>query len=421
MAPLLGCIADDFTGATDLAGTLVLKGMRTTVMLGVPGCTGPADADAVVVALKSRNASVSHAIESSVTAMRWLRDTNCRQFYFKYCSTFDSTPRGNIGPVAEALMHELGTDFTIACPAFPANRRTVYNGYLFVDETLLEESPMQFHPLNPMTDSNLVRLLQAQCMRKVGLIGYPTVRSGSAAILGAVREARALGTSLAIVDAVSETDLCEIAFACQDLPLLTGASGLAKGVAETFCRRGLLGSGESVSPWPLVRGLSAAISGSCSATTQRQVAWMEERMPTFRIDPVKVASDPDLANKILQWAAVRMADGPVLIAATATAEAVKATQAKLGAENARHMIEHFLAKISLRLVEHGARRLIVAGGETSATVMQALNVCGLRVGPQIDPGIHWSFSDGEPRLALALKSGNFGTDDFFTKSWSLLP
>ncbi len=286
MIPLLGCIADDFTGATDLAGTLTLNGMRTVVMLGVPiGSSLDIDADAVVVALKSRNAPVGDAVASSVAAMRWLRDAGCRQFYFKYCSTFDSTSQGNIGPVAEALMHECDTDFTVACPAFPANRRTVYNGYLFVGDVLLEESSMKFHPLTPMTDSNLVRLLQAQSTMAVGLIGYQTVSSGAEALRSAMRKARANGIGLAIMDAICEPDLGEIALACEDLPLLTGSSSLAGGIAEAFRRRGLIVSAKRADLMQQVGGYSAIISGSCSAATQRQVAQAANNMPTFQVDP----------------------------------------------------------------------------------------------------------------------------------------
>jgi len=281
--PLLGCIADDFTGATDLAGILVLNGMRTKVMLGIQE-EEVKYSDAIVIALKSRSIPARYAVESSLAALRWLRDKGCRQFFFKYCSTFDSTSSGNIGPVAEALMDELGADFTIACPAFPANGRTIYNGYLFVGDVLLEESNMQFHPLTPMTDSSLVRLLRGQTNHKVGLIDYRKVSLGSRAISEAVDKARAGGMVMAVVDAIIESDLRNIAFACQDLPLLTGASGLASGIPETFRKRGLLTQNENASQLPYVSGLSAVISGSCSEATQQQVAcWEEEgRRPLAR-------------------------------------------------------------------------------------------------------------------------------------------
>jgi len=418
--PLLGCIADDFTGATDLAGILVVNGMRTIVTFGIPKGKKTSNVDAVVIALKSRSATPNDAVKMSLASIRWLRNAGCRQFFFKYCSTFDSTPKGNIGPVAEALMEELQIKFTIACPAFPANRRTVYNGYLFVNECLLEESGMEFHPLNPMTDSNLVRLLQAQTAGKVSLIGYATVQRGSTSITQALTEARARGSTFAIVDAISEANLRDVAFACQDLPLLTGASGLAIGIPDAYRHRGLLDSGLNAELLPPIPGLSAIISGSCSEVTQRQVAWIEHQMPTLKLDLISAAVDSELSAKCAQWAYSRITKGPVLITTTANAASVKVAQKKLGTEGAGHLAETLLAEIAHELVKRGVRRLIVAGGETSGAVLKRLGVQSLRVGPQIDPGVHWSISEGKVRLALALKSGNFGSDDFFSKAWSLL-
>jgi uncharacterized protein YgbK (DUF1537 family) len=416
---LLGCIADDLTGATDLAGVLVLNGIRTIVEFGIPA--SPASrSDAIVIALKSRSAQTKDAVDSSVAALRWLRDQGCRRFLFKYCSTFDSTPAGNIGPVAEALMDELDAEFTIACPAFPANRRTVYNGYLFVNGVLLEETSMRVHPLNPMSDSNLVRLLQSQCKRKVGLIGYEAVREGSAAIANSIREARARGVGIAIVDAISEFDLQQVALACQDLPFWTGASGLAIGAADVCRRQGLLDSRAQSDELPRVAGFSAILSGSCSHATQLQVAWMETRAPTLRLDPLALASDTASVDMAIEWARARMSEGPILISATASEGDVKTIQAKLGAR-AGQFIEQGMARIARGLVGAGVRRLIVAGGETSGAVVAALGITRLRIGPVIDPGVHWGLSEGEPRLALALKSGNFGSEDFFEKAWGLLP
>jgi len=418
--PLLGCIADDFTGATDLAGILVLNGMRTKVMLGIQE-EEVKYSDAIVIALKSRSIPARYAVESSLAALRWLRDKGCRQFFFKYCSTFDSTSSGNIGPVAEALMDELGADFTIACPAFPANGRTIYNGYLFVGDVLLEESNMQFHPLTPMTDSSLVRLLRGQTNHKVGLIDYRKVSLGSRAISEAVDKARAGGMVMAVVDAIIESDLRNIAFACQDLPLLTGASGLASGIPETFRKRGLLTQNENASQLPYVSGLSAVISGSCSEATQQQVAcWEVEGRPVFHLDPLSTNTDPYLAAKAAEWARTRMDDGPILISATANPESMKKVQATLGISNAGRIVEGLLADIACRLVELGVRRLIVAGGETSGAILKALDVHALRIGPQIDPGVHWAVSEDKRCLALALKSGNFGSEDLFLKAWSLL-
>ena len=419
-APLLGCVADDFTGATDLAGILVLNGMRTIVTFGIPDADREIDADAMVIALKSRSIPAEVAVDMSRNALRWLRNVGCRRYFFKYCSTFDSTPKGNIGPVTEALMDELGADFSIACPAFPANRRTIYNGYLFVNGIPLAESGMRNHPLNPMTDSNLVRLLQAQTTRKVGLIDYEAVQGGDTSIANAIANLRSSGVGLAIVDAISEAHLLSIASASRDIPLLTGASGLAIGIPEVFRKEGLLQPISNAGKLPHVSGLSAIISGSCSEATRRQVAWIQQKVPTFHINPLQAVTDARLAHKAAQWALAKMSEGPVLISSTAAPDDVKAAQEKIGVEKAGRLIEDLLAEVTLQLVSNGARRLIVAGGETSGAVLNALGIHSIQIGPQIDPGVNWAVSDGKIPLALALKSGNFGSDDMFAKAWSLL-
>jgi uncharacterized protein YgbK (DUF1537 family) len=425
MAALLGCIADDFTGATDLAGMLVKAGMRTVQLIGVPSGPLSDEVDAIVIALKSRTSPVDEAVAESLAALRWLQQAGCRQFYSKYCSTFDSTPRGNIGPVAQALMQALGTDFTIACPAFPANGRTIYKGHLFVGNELLSESGMRNHPLTPMTDANLVRVLQRQVSAKVGLVDFGVVEQGATAIGERFTALRTQGCSFAIVDAVSNRDLEAIGAACADLPLVTGGSGIALGLPENFRRRGLLAQHVVADALPAIGGLRAVISGSCSAATQRQVAVMRERAPTFQVDPLQLAIGSDVVAAALEWAAAHIAAGPVLIYATAPPEVVREVQGKLGVERAGRLVEEALAAIALGLVKMGVGQLIVAGGETSGTVVQALGVDGLRIGPEIDPGVPWTAAlhgqgSGLP-LALALKSGNFGSDDFFLKAWSFLP
>jgi uncharacterized protein YgbK (DUF1537 family) len=420
---LLGCIADDFTGGTDLAGMLVKAGMRTVQLIGVPDGPPPADVDAVVIALKSRTSPVDDAVAESLAALRWLRDAGCRQYYFKYCSTFDSTPRGNIGPVAEALMRALDTDFTIACPAFPANGRTIYQGYLFVGDVPLSESGMRNHPLTPMTDANLVRVLQQQAARKVGLVDYATVSGGEAAIRARFTTLRQQGNGFAVVDALSDADLHAIGAACADLPLVTGGSGIALGLPQNFRRRGLLQAGVVADALPKTGGLRAVISGSCSVATQRQVEVMRASFPSFNVDPIRLARGEDVVSAALDWAGSRIGREPVLIYATATPEAVKQVQAELGVEQAGNLVEIALASIALGLVRAGVGQMIVAGGETSGAVVKALGVKGLRIGPEIDPGVPWTSTlhdDGTPPLALALKSGNFGSEDFFLKAWDKL-
>jgi uncharacterized protein YgbK (DUF1537 family) len=421
MALLLGCIADDFTGATDLAGMLVKHGMRTVQTIGLPRQAPPAGVEAVVVALKTRSIPAQEAVDASIAALRWLRQSGCDRFLFKYCSTFDSTDRGNIGPVAEALMDELATGFTIACPAFPANGRAIFRGRLFVGDDLLEESGMRHHPLNPMTDSNLVRVLQRQTGRKVGLIRYEDVRCGAEEIERAFRRAEGEGVQMAIVDAVVDDDLTQIGLACGGMPLTTGGSALAIGLSASFRARGLLAVNSEADALPRIEGLSAVISGSCSTATQRQVATMQAQAPVFRVDPRRVAAGTDVVGEACEWASGRLDQGPVLISSTQDAGSVEGVQNELGVGPAGELVESTLASIARRLVDLGVRRLIVAGGETAGAVVGALGIESLRIGPEIDPGVPWTVSLGERPMALALKSGNFGSPDFFLKAWSRLP
>ena len=268
MAVLLGCIADDFTGGTDLAGMLVKSGMKTIQLIGVPTEPAPDDVDAVVIALKSRTIPAADAVEESLRALEWLKQQGCRQYYFKYCSTFDSTSKGNIGPVTEALMKALNTKFTIACPAFPANKRSIYKGHLFVGDELLSESGMRNHPLTPMTDSSLVRVLQAQVKGKVGLTDYTYVKGGAPLIDQRFADLQKEGYQFSIVDALSDADLHSIGAACADFPLITGGSGIAIGLPENFRKKGLLKMIGDANKLGTVRGLKAVIAGSCSAATQ---------------------------------------------------------------------------------------------------------------------------------------------------------
>lgn len=424
MAVLLGCIADDFTGGTDLAGMLVKAGMKTIQLIGVPTSPAPKDVDAVVIALKSRTNSSSEAISESLKALGWLKAQGCHQIYFKYCSTFDSTPAGNIGPVAEALMKALDVDFTIACPAFPANKRSIYKGHLFVGDELLSESGMRNHPLTPMTDSNLVRVLQAQVTGKVGLTDYSVVKGGPGVIQKRFSDLQKDGCQFSIVDALSDIDLHSIGAACADLPLVTGGSGIALGLPENFRKKGLLKSSADADKLDDVAGLRAVISGSCSIATQEQVGLMKARSPAYHLDPLALADGKNVVQGALEWAAQYIASEPVLIYATSTAEEVKHIQEHLGIEKAGAMVETALADIASGLVKAGVDQLIVAGGETSGAVVKALGISGLRIGPEIAPGVPWTqaiFEDSttEP-LILTLKSGNFGGPQFFNEAWDYI-
>jgi 3-dehydrotetronate 4-kinase len=415
----LGCIADDFTGATDLANNLVRTGMRVVQTIGVP--TGPlnAEVDAVVVALKSRTIPAAEAIAQSLQALRWLQSQGAQQFYFKYCSTFDSTPEGNIGPVTEALMDALGTDFTIATPAFPDNGRTVFKGYLFAGNVLLNESGMQNHPLTPMTDPNLVRVMQAQTKRRVGLLDHTVVARGPEAIRERITALRTDGVGVAIVDATSNDDLLRLGPALQGMPLVTAGSGVAIGLPANW---GLAPS-STASQLPTAQGLRAIVSGSCSQATNRQVAhFRAQGGAALALDPLQLTGDTDaLVAQVMAWAQPLLPQGPVLVYSTAEPEAVKAIQARLGVAEAGSLVEHALAAVARALAQADVQQLVVAGGETSGACVQALGITQLQIGPQIDPGVPWCHAHASAGpLHITLKSGNFGTDDFFTKAFTVL-
>ena len=416
---LLGCIADDFTGATDLANNLVRAGMRVVQTIGVPNAPLSAEVDAVVVALKSRTIAPQDAIDQSLQALQWLQGQRAQQIYFKYCSTFDSTAQGNIGPVTEALMHALQTDFTIATPAFPDNGRTVFKGYLFVGDVLLNESGMQHHPLTPMVDANLVRVMQAQCKSKVGLLSHKTIAQGTASIGQEITNLKQQGVRIAIVDAVSNDDLMRLGPALKGMPLVTAGSGVAIGLPQNFG----LSPTPQASVLPKASGLQAVVSGSCSQATNRQVAhFIASGRPAFLIDPLHLkGSWQDLVKEVLTWAQGHLASGPVLVYSTATPESVQAVQSQLGVEAAGHQVEQALAAIARGLVELGVQQMVVAGGETSGACVQALSIEQLQIGPQIDPGVPWCHAHTlMGGVHITLKSGNFGTDDFFTKAFSFL-
>ena len=422
---LLGAIADDLTGATDLCNTLVAGGMRTVQVIGVPraGAAVP-DADAVVVALKSRTLPPAKAVRDSRAALAWLRRGGARQVLFKYCSTFDSTPRGNIGPVADALLDDLGDPgggLTIACPAFPTNGRTVYKGHLFVGDVLLGNSGMRDHPLTPMRESDLVAVLAAQTPHKVGLVEHATVRRGAGAIRRALGALRGAGVRHAVVDAIADRDLAAIGRASADLPLLTGGSGVALGLPANFREQGLLAAAGEAAALPAASGHAAVLAGSCAPATLGQIERMAASCPAFFVDAEALAQRRRVAAAALAWARPRLAEGPVLIYASAAPARVGRIQKRLGAQKAGAMVERCLARIARGLVDAGVGRLVVAGGETAGAVVGALGVRALRIGAEIDPGVPWTMSVGAPRLHLALKSGNFGGPDFFTRAFAVLP
>ena len=424
----LGCIADDFTGGTDLANNLVRAGMRTVQVIGVPDVdSGPLpDADAVVVALKSRTAPVAQAVSESLAAARWLLQGGQGgqggrpQIYFKVCSTFDSTPQGNIGPVAEALRDLLQAPLVLVTPAFPENGRTVFKGHLFVGDLLLSDSAMRHHPLTPMTDANLVRVLQAQLKDgRSGLIDHRTTARGVAAVRERMTTLHRDGVSFASADAVSDDDLRVLAEATREAALVVAGSGLAIGIPALH---GLAPSTRAAE-LPVAAGARAIISGSCSAATRAQVAaFIAAGGAAFAVDPLRVAAGDDVAAEALAWAASRLGVAPVLVYATAEPATVSAVQAQLGAERAGMLVEQTLARVAVGLVAQGVGQLLIAGGETSGACIQALGISQLRIGGQIDPGVPWchAVTAAGRGLHVALKSGNFGALNFFTHAFELL-
>ena len=426
--PILGCIADDLTGATDVANNLVRAGMQVVLRVGVPEEEASCDADAVVVALKSRTIPAQEAIVQSLAACRWLRRRGVRQIYFKICSTFDSTPIGNIGPVLKALMREVGTSFSWVVPAFPENGRTVYQGHLFVGEVLLSESGMRDHPLTPMRDPNLVRFLQLQMGGggglRTGLVDERAVGTSAEAIRARVEKLRAEGVSVAIVDTISNADLGRIATALSDEPLVTASSGLGSALPASWGFNPDDRSDRLSTP----QGRKAIVSGSCSPAANAQLAdFLERGGPGYLLDVGKLSADGGAGfESIWAWAEeswAREPDRAVLVYSTAPAESVKAVHGQYGVERSGEMVEHALATVARGLVERGAAQLLVAGGETSGMCVNALGIKEMRIGPQIDPGVPWCSASSPARkgaIHIALKSGNFGSRNFFSKAFSIL-
>ena len=419
---LLGVIADDLTGATDVALMLSREGMRVVQTVGVPEQGKPLpQADAVVVSMKSRTNPAEEAVAWSLQACEALLAAGARQILFKYCSTFDSTDQGNIGPVADALMQRLGSRLTIACPAFPENGRSVYLGHLFVGEMLLSDSPMKDHPLTPMRDSSLVRVLQRQTKTPVKLLRQQTVAQGSKAVRDQLQALAQDGPVMVVADAISNQDLRVLGEAMADEKLLTGGSGIALGLPDNFRRSGLLGPRSATSLFDAPKGPAVILSGSCSAATNGQVAYAQAQgVPSLGLDPLAIADNKQSVTTVLDWAKAQRQDAPFMIFSTAAPESIKQVQERLGRERSGALIEHLLADVARHLFDAGVRRFVVAGGETSGAVVQGLGVSMLEIGPEIDPGVPWTrAADGKP-IALALKSGNFGTPDFFLKALAML-
>lgn len=419
MTTLLGCIADDFTGATDLAGLLARSGVQVSLRIGVPDEPPEETAAFEVIALKSRTAPVEEAVAECRAALDWLKAAGAERFFWKYCSTFDSTVEGNIGPVAEALMSDIGTSQTIYCPAFPENGRSIFMGNLFVGQQPLSESPMKDHPLTPMRDSNLMRLLEPQVSKPVGLVDRLSVARGADTITSALSDLEEKGVAHVVVDAVADEDLVHIATACRDMPLLTGGSALAMPLPGLYLKDGTLSRESAGAERPEIAPGAIILSGSCSAMTRAQVALYCENAPGFRLDPLALAKDG--AGVSLDWLATQPLDVAPVLYATADPDDVRAAQAELGTNQAGEIVETALAQIAQAARDQGRRRFVVAGGETSGAVTKALDVDRLDIGAEIAPGVPWTYCQSAGHdIALTLKSGNFGAEDFFAHALAVL-
>lgn len=415
---LLGVIADDFTGASDIANALAQGhgaegGLRVIQYLGIPNVDAKAGTEAAVISLKTRSIAAADAVEQSLEALAWLQAQGCRQIVFKYCSTFDSTPHGNIGPVGEALARKLGAKGVVVCPAFPRARRTLYKGHLFVGDRLLNESGMERHPLNPMTDADLRRWLARQCEDAVGLVDCDVVRKGGYAIRTALSEAAGRGERLVIVDAIADEDLLAIGAACAEAPLLTGGSGIALGLPANFRKAGLVAREKQ--PAAAVGGPEAVLVGSCSGATLRQIEVHGRDHPMLAVNGEDVMAGNVAADSLVEFIHANAGKAP-LIYSSGTPDTVSRLQKAHGAKAVSARLEDLFSTVARKLYEDGIRRMVVGGGETSGAIVQTLGVRSFEIGPEIDPGVPVLIANDGTGLGMALKSGNFGAEDFFAKA-----
>jgi uncharacterized protein YgbK (DUF1537 family) len=424
----LGCIADDYTGASDLANTLTRCGLRTVQTIGVPaGDLALPEVDAVVVSLKSRSIEAGLAVSRSREAEKWLRGRGASHVLFKICSTFDSTDKGNIGPVMDALRADSSDAIVLVTPAFPETGRTVYMGNLFVGSVPLNESPLKDHPLNPMHDSNLVRVLARQSKTKIGLVDLAVLSRGADVVRERLAELAGHGVGAAIVDAVFDRDLETIGSVALDHRVSVGASGIGLGLARALVasRKVRPDTSAAMADAP-VGGPAACLAGSCSQATLGQIANAERVMPVLHLDPERVVAGREEARRAMAWAKERLERGPVLIASSSTPDQVAAVQARHGRDAAGHAIEQAMADIAEGLVRSGVRRLVVAGGETSGAVVDRLGIPGFLVGAEIAAGVPVLRAVGAQKsgaqgdMLLALKSGNFGGPEFFSDALALM-
>ena len=422
MSLLLGCIADDITGGSDIGSMLASRGMPATLCLGTPARDREIESPAVVIALKIRTVPADVAVRQAAKAARWLIERGVRQLYYKYCSTFDSSPRGNIGPVIEALMPLVDCDFTVLVPAFPDNGRTVVDGQLLVNGVPLAKSPMRHHPLTPMTESSLADLMDAQTSTgSTTHVPLATVRAGASAIRERLVQQRHEGFRFAAIDAETNADLDEVGEACADLRLVTGAAGLAGSLPSALHRRSLMETRDAITELPSVGGHAAVLAGSCSEATRSQVRAFSDTAASIVIDPLQIAQKGIDVASLSGAAVAAAADNHVIVYSTTDPETLRRVQSEIGVAESAAIVESVLATIAADLADAGVRKFVVAGGETSGSVADALQLGELAIGPQIDPGVPWMISRSQPPTCLAFKSGNFGAVDFFEKAIGMLP
>ncbi|MBY6186658.1 four-carbon acid sugar kinase family protein [Marinobacter hydrocarbonoclasticus] len=416
----VGVIADDFTGATDIASFLVANGLRAVQFCGIPQGEVTLDTDAVVISLKSRSCPAEEAVADSLAALNWLKDRGAEQIYFKYCSTFDSTAKGNIGPVTDALMAALDTELTIICPSLPVNGRSVYMGHLFVGEQLLSDSGMKDHPVTPMTDSSLIRLMDAQSQGTTGLVPAAVIDAGADAVKARYAELKAQGHRYAVVDTLNERHLETLGQSVEGMALVTGGSGLALGIARHLAPQGTNATDTQSAGMPQA-GRAVVLSGSCSVMTNTQVAAYCAEAESLALDVEACLNDAQYVETLLAWLQPRLDNALApMVYATAEPEKLKAIQAQYGAERASHAVEQTFGQLAARLKAAGVSNFIVAGGETSGIVTQSLNVEAFHIGPPIAPGVPWVRAVAEP-ISLTLKSGNFGQERFFFDAQAMIP
>ncbi|MGN8161395.1 3-oxo-tetronate kinase [Pantoea sp. 22096] len=411
----LGVIADDFTGATDIASFLVQNGLTTIQFNGIPASEEMTEAQAIVISLKSRSCPADQAVSQSLAALAWLQKQGCERFYFKYCSTFDSTAQGNIGPVTDALLNALGETQTVICPALPVNGRTVYQGYLFVGDQLLSDSGMRHHPVTPMQDSNLMRLMTSQATGKAGLIAAAQIDQGAESVRQALDQLAEQGISYVVTDTLHQGHLLTLGEALSDRRLVTGGSGLAIGLARQWTTAGTDAEAERAGRPHGDRAV--VLSGSCSQMTNRQVAAYRKLAPACEVEIEHCLEDAEgYARQLCDWveANSHQTMAPLLFA-TADAQQLQVIQQRYGAQRSSEAVEQLFAAVTRELKQRGWQRFIVAGGETSGVVAQSLGVTAFHIGPTISPGVPWVRDIHQP-LSLALKSGNFGDEDFFRRA-----